>query len=110
MTANPSARIAFVGGGNMARSLIGGLIARGAPPASITVSEPQREARDALAAQFGVTVTDDTAQAVRDARLVVLAVKPQVMREVCSALAGHVSGATVVSIAAGITCAQMQRW
>ena len=110
MTANPSARIAFVGGGNMARSLIGGLIARGTPPASITVSEPQREARDALAAQFGVTVTDDTAQAVRDARLVVLAVKPQVMREVCSALAGHVSGATVVSIAAGITCAQMQRW
>ena len=110
MTAPSFATVAFIGGGNMARSLVGGLIARGTPPASISVSEPQRELRDALAAQFGVRATDDTPAAVRGADLVVLAVKPQVMREVCTSLAGHVDDATVVSIAAGITCAQMQRW
>ena len=56
MTSPSSSPVAFVGGGNMARSLIGGLIARGTPPASICVSEPQRELREALAAQFGVRV------------------------------------------------------
>jgi pyrroline-5-carboxylate reductase len=110
MTTPPPARIAFVGGGNMARSLIGGLIARGTPPASLSVSEPQRELRDGLAAQFGVRVTDDTAAAVRGADVVLLAVKPQVMREVCTGLAGQVADATVVSIAAGITCAQLEAW
>lgn len=109
-TAKSPANVAFVGGGNMARSLIGGLIARGTPPAWIAVSEPQRELRDGLAVEFGVRVTDATPDAVRGAQLIVLAVKPQVMREVCNGLAGHVGDAIVVSIAAGITCAQMQRW
>jgi pyrroline-5-carboxylate reductase len=103
-------RVAFVGGGNMARSLAGGLIARGAPPASIAVSEPQAALRDGLAAEFGIAVGDDNAAAVRGAGLVVLAVKPQVMREVCTGLAGKIGDATVVSIAAGITCAQIERW
>lgn len=103
-------RVAFIGGGNMARSLAGGLIARGAPPASITVSEPQAALREGLAREFGVNVTDDNAVAVRGADLVVLAVKPQVMREVCLGLAGKIGGATVVSIAAGITCSQIERW
>ncbi len=94
----------------MARSLIGGLIARGARPEQIAVSEPQENLRLALAADFGVRVLHDNLEAVRGAHLVVLAVKPQAMRAVCEGLAGHVDAAIVVSIAAGITCSQIQRW
>ena len=103
-------RIAFIGGGNMARSLAGGLIARGAPAASLVVSEPQPALRDALARDFGLAVTEDNARAVDGADVVLLAVKPQVMRPVCEGLAGRLREAVVVSIAAGITCAQLERW
>lgn len=102
--------IAFVGGGNMARSLIGGLIARGAQPAQLAVSEPQESLRQALAADFGVRVSDDNLDAARDAELLLLAVKPQAMRTVCEGLSGKLDNAIVVSIAAGITCSQIQRW
>ena len=104
------ARLAFVGGGNMARSLIGGLIARGASPSRISVSEPVASLREALANEFGVRVTADNLEAVHEADLVLLAVKPQAMRTVCEQLAGRLQRAVVVSIAAGITCAQLQRW
>lgn len=103
-------RIAFVGGGNMARSLIGGLIARGAQPAQLAVSEPQESLRQALAADFGVRVSDDNLDAARDVELLLLAVKPQAMRTVCEGLSGKLDNAIVVSIAAGITCSQIQRW
>ncbi|MEQ1512230.1 MAG: pyrroline-5-carboxylate reductase [Lysobacteraceae bacterium] len=104
--------VAFIGGGNMARSLIGGLIARGTSATDIRVSEPVDVLRDALAHDFGVTVGADNAEAVGPARLWVLAVKPQVMRTVCEALApvAQASRPLVVSIAAGITAAQLQRW
>ena len=104
--------IAFIGGGNMARSLIGGLLARGTAATEIRVSEPVDALRDALARDFGVTVGADNADAVGPAGLWVLAVKPQVMRAVCEALAplAQSSRPLVVSIAAGITAAQLQRW
>ncbi|WP_163144543.1 pyrroline-5-carboxylate reductase, partial [Arhodomonas sp. KWT] len=70
--------IAFIGGGNMARSLIGGLVADGYPAARIRVADPSEERRDELAGRFGVTVTGDNAEAVDGADAVVLAVKPQV--------------------------------
>ncbi|HET7562806.1 MAG TPA: pyrroline-5-carboxylate reductase [Rhodanobacteraceae bacterium] len=103
--------IAFIGGGNMARSLIGAQIARGAQAASIRVAEPRAEARDALAQEFGVQVFAENADAVNGADCVVLAVKPQVMSEVCVALAGSLRGANplVISIAAGIRIAQLER-
>jgi pyrroline-5-carboxylate reductase len=103
--------IGFIGGGNMARSLIGGLVARGTPAAHIHVCEPNAAARDALAADFGVQVSADAAAAA-GADLIVLAVKPQVMRDVCTAL-GPLIGARrplVVSIAAGVRIAQLLRW
>ncbi|HJW46979.1 MAG TPA: pyrroline-5-carboxylate reductase [Lysobacter sp.] len=104
--------IAFIGGGNMARSLIGGLVARGTPTTAIRVAEPVTQLREALLRDFGVRVFTDNVDAVSGATTWVLAVKPQVMRAVCEALAG-VAQATrplIVSIAAGITAAQLERW
>jgi pyrroline-5-carboxylate reductase len=104
--------IAFIGGGNMARSLIGGLVARGTPAATIRVAEPVAELRDGLQRDFGVAVSADGADAVADAATWVLAVKPQVLRGVCEALAplARASRPLVVSIAAGITATQLERW
>lgn len=104
--------IAFVGGGNMARSLVGGLVARGRDAASIRVSEPVPELREALHRDFGVQVVDGNATAVDGAGTWVLAVKPQVLRGVCEALAPIAQQARplVVSIAAGITATQLERW
>jgi pyrroline-5-carboxylate reductase len=108
----PESTIAFIGGGNMARSLIGGLIARGTDPATIRVAEPVAELRQALAGQFGVQVFDAATEAVQGAGLWLFAVKPQVMRAVCQglALAASQDRPLVVSIAAGITTAQLTRW
>jgi pyrroline-5-carboxylate reductase len=108
----PSDTVAFVGGGNMARSLIGGLIARGRAPASIRVAEPIPELRDALARDFGVPTFTDNLAAVAGSATWVLAVKPQVKREVCESLApaAQAQRPLVVSIAAGITTAQFERW
>jgi len=104
--------IAFIGGGNMARSLVGGLVARGTPPASIRVAEPVAELREALARDFGVAVFADGRDAVAGAGTWVLAVKPQVMRAVCESLADAAQAMPplVVSIAAGITTGQLDRW
>ncbi len=104
--------IAFIGGGNMARSLVGGLVARGMPGASIRVAEPVEAARAALAADFGIAAFADGSEAADGAGTWVLAVKPQVMRQVCEALAplARDRRPLVVSIAAGITSAQIVRW
>ncbi len=104
--------IAFIGGGNMARSLVGGLVARGQAPGSLRVAEPVPMLRDALAADFGVHAHATAAQAADGAGTWVLAVKPQVLREVCESLAPLARGQRplVVSIAAGITTGQIDRW
>ncbi len=104
--------IAFIGGGNMARSLIGGLVKRGVKPARIRVAEPVESLRASLAAEFGVQVFAEAAEATHGAGLWLLAVKPQAMRSVCAALAARVreQDPIVVSIAAGITSAQLERW
>ena len=96
----------------MARSLIGGLRARGVAGDSIRVSEPSDAARRALEADFGVATFADGAQAVDGAGIWVLAVKPQVLRQVCEALAplARAQRPVLVSIAAGITSAQISRW
>jgi len=110
--ASSEGTIAFIGGGNMARSLIGGLVARGTSASAIRVAEPVDTLRDALAHDFDVQVSADNAQAVAGAGTWVLAVKPQVMRGVCEALTPIAQDARplVVSIAAGITSAQLERW
>jgi len=106
------ASIAFIGGGNMARSLVGGLVARGTPGDAIRIAEPVDALREALARDFDARVFSDGAAAVVGASTWVLAVKPQVMRAVCEALAPQAQATRplVISIAAGITAAQLERW
>lgn len=106
------ATVAFIGGGNMARSLIGGLIARGIPASTIRVADPGEATRDALARDFGVQVFRTAAQAVDGAQMWMLATKPQVMQDVCTALAvtAQTAAPLVLSVAAGITSAQLDRW
>ncbi len=105
----------FIGGGNMATALIGGLLARGAAPADIRVVDPSDEARARLAARHpGIALFAQCSQeAVAQADLIVLAVKPQQMRDAAQALAMHLAGVpapVVVSIAAGIRLADLARW
>jgi len=104
--------VAFIGGGNMARALIGGMVRGGTPAAAIHVSEPYAPNREGLAAEFGVATTEDNSAAAAKADVWVLATKPQVLRGVCEALAPLAQSRRplVVSIAAGITSAQLDRW
>ena len=104
-------RIAFIGAGNMAASLIGGLRAQGIAAAAICASEPGAEQRNKVATEHGIQVFSENAEAVEGANVVVLAVKPQVMQAVCSNLASSLKpGQLIVSIAAGIGCASLERW
>lgn len=107
-----SKRIAFIGGGNMASSLIGGLIADDYDPTLISVSEPDAEKRAKLAASFGIHTSDDNAEATQQADVVVLAVKPQMMSDVCQALAPTVNQTRplLISIAAGIREQNLKNW
>ena len=104
--------IAFIGGGNMARSLIGGLHKRGLGGRGIQVAEPNADLRECLARDFGVTAHANNTEAVRHAFVWVFAVKPQVMRAVAEALAPQAQAMRplVISIAAGITGVQLERW
>ncbi|HAN48603.1 MAG TPA: pyrroline-5-carboxylate reductase [Nitrospira sp.] len=98
--------IAFLGGGQMAEALIGGLLAAGGcEPAFICATDPVAARRDALKSRFGIRVGDENAKAVREADLVVLAVKPQAMPAVLSDAGQACAGKLVVSIAAGVTTA-----
>ena len=104
-------RIAFIGAGNMAASLIGGLRAKGLEAEQIRASDPGAETRSKVAAEHGIAVFADNAEAIKDAEVVVLAVKPQAMKAVCEAIRPNLKpNQLVVSIAAGITCASMNNW
>ncbi|MDE1168483.1 MAG: pyrroline-5-carboxylate reductase [Pseudomonas sp.] len=104
-------RIAFIGAGNMAASLIGGLRAQGLAASQLCASDPGAEQRAKVAAEHGIELFADNADAVAGADVVVLAVKPQAMKAVCEALRPHLKAEQlVVSIAAGITCASMNTW
>jgi pyrroline-5-carboxylate reductase len=97
---------------NMAASLIGGLIAHGHPADGIWVTDPDIERLRYCQEHFAVCTTGDNDQAAARADTVVLAVKPQVMRPVAEALSGAVARARplVISIAAGVREADLQRW
>ena len=104
--------LAFIGGGNMARSLIGGLARRGVDTRTIRVAEPVAALREALVADFGVQAFERGGDAVAGAGLWLLAVKPQMMRAACEPLAAAAQAQRplVVSIAADIPVARLQQW
>ena len=100
MTSAVNSNICFIGGGNMAQALIGGLISRGLPPTRITVSDPVEQIRQLLQ-EKEVHVTQDNVAAIKNADVVVLAVKPQVLANVLRPLKGLLSDKLVISIIAG---------
>jgi len=104
--------IAFIGGGNMATSLVAGLIADGHDPQGLIVSDPDETKLDALAARFGVRTTEDNAEAVRTAALAVLCVKPQMASRVCRelSLVEWRHKPLLISVMAGIREQSIQEW
>ncbi|ENV32039.1 pyrroline-5-carboxylate reductase [Acinetobacter gerneri] len=100
MSAALNCNICFIGGGNMAQALIGGLINRGLPATRITVSDPVEKVRQLLQ-EKDVHVTDDNIAAIKDADVVVFAVKPQVLANVLKPLKGLFEGKLIISIVAG---------
>ncbi|MCV6613989.1 MAG: pyrroline-5-carboxylate reductase [Cellvibrionaceae bacterium] len=107
----PSASIAFIGAGNMAGAVIGGLVQQGYPAAQIHATAPSERNLKPLSDQYGIASGSDNGAACRAADVVVLGVKPQIMAEVCAELApqlGHKP--LLVSLAAGIPVASLQQW
>jgi pyrroline-5-carboxylate reductase len=105
-------KIGFIGGGNMAASLIGGLIADGTTPSQIRVADPVAERAQSLQQQFSIQIGASNTSLVEGSDVVVLAVKPQVLREVCQQIAAAVHGKRplIISVAAGIRISDIDRW
>jgi len=105
-------RIAFIGGGNMATSLIAGLVADGQAVASIQVADPDAERRASLQARFGVRTFARNAEALAEADTLVLCVKPQLAAGVCRELGLALAGREplVISVMAGITESAIRHW
>lgn len=103
-------KITFIGGGNMATALIGGLRKQGFSAAGMQVIEPAPEARARLTDDFGVRCAATCDAAALNCEVVVLAVKPQQMKEAVAPMAGKLADQIVISIAAGLRLADLGRW
>jgi len=102
--------ILFLGGGNMAAAIIGGLLAKGQTPSSLHAVDVLPDALLRLEKQFGIRTSADGKAAASGADCIVLAVKPQQMKQVATTLAPALKGHLVISIAAGIRSADLARW
>ena len=105
-------QLAILGGGNMGRALIGGMLRRGTRPEHITVGESSQAARETLSADFGIQATADNGAAVETAAIIVVAVKPQVAGAVLTPLQSTLQRTRplVISIAAGIRVSALESW
>lgn len=103
-------KITFIGGGNMAAAIIGGLVRDGFDAREVNIVEPVAAARAQLAERFGVTAAAGVADLAAVGAVVVLAVKPQQMREAVKPLAARLQHQVVLSIAAGLRVADLSRW
>ena len=102
-------KLGFIGGGNMAAAIIGGLLRGGFEPTDIAVAEPRSEQRAWLGTEFGINVEENAAACLR-ADVIVLAVKPQQLREVLLPLPALQPNQLVLSVAAGVRAADIGRW
>lgn len=104
-------KIAFIGAGNMAQAIIGGLLAEGYRPEQIIASGPRPETLAKVQAQWEISTTMDNAAAAAQADVVMLCVKPQLLKEVCLGLRESLSHQPlVISVAAGITTQSLENW
>ncbi len=111
MSISNEPNIAFVGAGNMASSIISGLLNSGFPAKHIAASDPNQESLERLQSEYDITTTTDNLAIIHDADVVLLAVKPQVMEVVCESIRSALNkNVVVISIAAGITCTNLGNW
>jgi len=105
-------RIGFIGGGNMSRSLVGGLLEQGVQASSLCIADPSAEARQKATEDFLVECYESGTQFVHDVDILVLAVKPQVMKSVCMDLAPAMGNhqPLIISVAAGVNSSSLERW
>jgi pyrroline-5-carboxylate reductase len=103
-------KIAFIGGGNMASAIIGGLIRQGFPVSDLIVVEPWAEARERLQHDFGLTAHAQAGQFLAEADMVIWAIKPQSFKEACLPVAAYCSRALHLSVAAGIRSDSISAW
>lgn len=106
-----NAKLTFIGAGNMASSIIGGLVSKGYSAQLITATDPYQPSLDKLAQSFNIQACADNATAAQSADVIILAVKPQVLEQVCRDLSPHLQHRPlIISIAAGIDINSLNTW
>ena len=109
---NKDLNISFIGAGNMASSIVGGMLDKGFPASHIWVSSPADNHLQAMRTRYGVNTSTDNRHCAQQADILILAIKPQVMHEVCQGLAPVIQNTRplVISIAAGLETPVLDRW